>query len=222
MIPKIKKIVGIKRKPSWLHQDFNITFVVPTDKVGVWTEVYEAASCRTWLCNYLYAVKSKTPFVSVYPRLPETKLEKDNTYLFVKAKTVVDMEVIKEKLKLLHKWEKKAKIPLTEVKYFPSKSYPGVLFIGDKCWQSTLWKNTIYSYLVKKVKRGRKEVFGNTESGFIHNSTGFYAICTGLNKPMYKVLFGKEWKNKKEEDTEYDDEIDWDEDNDGEYDNEED
>lgn len=212
---KIEKINQIDS--GWgFNTSFNITFVVPTKTPKVWQEASMATNCRSYLCNYLHA--SKTNIGNTYVKQPLTSfpLVKEKTYLFVKLTGKLNPDEVKKKLSLLHKWEKLAGISLTEMQYFHDKKAPGILFVGSKCWQSTLWKITIYSYLlkkvfyqdtqfdsiinkflpilIKKVKTENRETYEKpTDGSYIHALTGFVSICNGGNRPMYKLLFGKDY-----------------------------
>ena len=181
-------------------------------KKNTWVLLYGYSYCRTRLNDYWYTVmKSKKYNFPNIPNPTRRTIDKKHTCLWIRNTNNVNLAP-------LHKKEKAARVALTRV----YQAGGGYIFIGDKAWQSCLWKLTLYSYFVKqsvnpmydefthylkggnekvllsKVKDFNDEVlFTNNNiyelSSSVHVLSGFVSICQGYNKEMYKKIFDKEY-----------------------------
>lgn len=135
---------------------------------GVWKALYFPQTCRTRLHDYWfkYFKGKKTysygdPSGSIGIALGK---EKTNLFFHLSYNTSVvaeahqkEIDLVLINLKKLNRIEKKYKISLTEVEFVSVIDKDntsigfGVVFIGDRDWQSSLWKISIYSFLTKSV-----------------------------------------------------------------------
>jgi len=135
-------------------------------KDTLWEALYIPQTCRTRLHDYWYTYTKKPSYIPTPNGSTGINLEKEKTNLFFclsgdnaplsenNSKTI---DLVLTNLKKLNRIEKKYKISPTEgefVSVVNHKDQPmgfGVVFIGNKDWQSALWKISIYSFLIKSV-----------------------------------------------------------------------
>ncbi len=157
MLPYETDVVYFGMLYPWALSTLSLSWVNRID--GVWTTLYIPTGCRTRLHDYWCNV-NKNP---KYPHLPTgslngVALDQEHTSIFF---TVSDRheERVLENIKKLNRIEKKYGISLTTVQFVeyrnkaPSNNRlgAGVIFTGDKDWQSNLWKISLYSFLLKAV-----------------------------------------------------------------------
>ena len=192
---------------------------------GIWKVLYLPSNCRTRLSDYWYIVNKDSSYGYTPGLSLKEKLDAESTSLFYTLSAVDKEKTIKEinkNLKSLNKKEKKYGLQLTQVEFVSvspqNMATFGVVFIGDKEWQSNIWKTTIFSFstkaalhpnflrssfaeeyyqilkpheekLLSKIKTEYKEFF--TDGGFdaVHVNSGFVTICKGTdNKRMTNLL----------------------------------
>lgn len=189
---------------------------------NTWDIAYDPSSCRSYLICYWYHVTKDKEYAIPYTKNRNIQpLNPDRTQIFwCNGNSVVSKATVEKNLPKLHEIEKSIGIELTKPVWLEDPSGDiGVVFIGDKCWQSTAWKISIYSYYLKclfrdtwlsggeysmylkpyfleKVKDFNEEIYcpptqyeGRYHS--IHRQTGFVSIASGDNLVMKKLLQGE-------------------------------
>lgn len=183
------------------------------NKIGEeWTTLYSPEDCRTRLNDYWYKTVKNYSYdwrvqnpVGVVP-------DEECTAIFFYGRFLTNVKKNIKKLNTLE--EEHGIIPTTYI-----VTNKGIIFIGDKIWQSALWKITLFSFylksltyskwvdgpemeyypilkpyettLLQKVVSEKKEILHSTQFCDVHLYSGFVTICQGYHNPtMTKLLLG--------------------------------
>lgn len=156
-MPKLNKIY--LPKTCWYGVSASSLSWAKKDEEGDWLCLYNPETCRTRLNDYW----NKTTKNPSYPYLPGGSLgitlDQENTNIFFCLVGGADNPLaddVSTNIKKLNRIEKKYGISLTTFEFVDvfssyTKTFVGlgVVFTGDKDWQSNLWKITLYSFLLK-------------------------------------------------------------------------
>jgi hypothetical protein len=112
-----------------------------------WDLVKTSYGCRGYIIDYraepILGRKSILPFEEVH--------------LFYGTSQAITSKKMEKSFQILNEIEKRIGLTPTKVLQCSDKCFTGYLFIGDKAWNTCLWKLQLYTYYLKKY------TFGTTE-----------------------------------------------------------
>lgn len=169
-------------------------------------------SCRTWMSDALYDIKTGKNQAIHKIQSKTFNHSKGPTHLGITFVDTKMKEIFIKNMNFIHEKEAIAKVRKTTLM---ATEHPLTMIItGSKFWKDSVWKIQLYTMYLrmmcyinldyykgywKDMKKEinepimlsklkiKKEVFTSMTNG-VHGSTGPYAICTGQNPDMAKLL----------------------------------
>ena len=157
---------------------------------GVWEVLYQPTDCRTYMSDFWWHTIKNPAYPIGVNILKDVKPDEDHTSIFfssiqdevLKRYSSIDecrrdlglnytltleemVENVKKNLPILHNAEKQAGLEkLTEIEVCDDPSgLKGIVFVGDAVWHSNLWKQTLYTYYLKRLTYSKFKVGINSE-----------------------------------------------------------
>ena len=149
-------------KPGFL----SLAWINKNESDDNWTLLYQPSGCRTYMSCWWWLSQVNKDYLKHTNTIPYIKDKltppaKEYTGIFFtngpegsyNTVNIKDFEErVRSNLPVLNEIEEKYGLtPTTIVVADDPTGITGIIFVGDPAWHSTLWKGTVYTYLLKRL-----------------------------------------------------------------------